>query len=175
MGPLSFRNRAGELVDLPTVPATRFKNEFGSIIEQATLTGAVAITKHNATKAVLLSVAEFEALTRQLNKTFNVKMIGWSDFKAILHGSAETVEQMPHVVQRLQELWGTQEAQAYIHQILRDNRNGTRQGFPLTVVEELLLLLAILDDELGAYKPPVELSLVDMDPPEEGRADPAAA
>jgi len=45
----------------------------------------------------------------------------------------------------------------------------------LTVVEELLLLLAILDDELGAYKPPVELSLVDMDPPEEGRADPAAA
>ena len=119
--------------------------------------------------------AEFEALTRQLNKTFNVKMIGWSDFKAVLHGSAETVEQMPHVVQRLQELWGTQEAQAYIHQILRDNRNGTRQGFPLTVVEELLLLLAILDDELGAYKPPVELSLVDMDPPEEGRADPAAA
>lgn len=64
MAPLSFRNRAGELVDLPTVPATRFKNEFGSIIEQATLTGAVAITKHNATKAVLLSVAEFEALTR---------------------------------------------------------------------------------------------------------------
>ncbi len=119
--------------------------------------------------------AEFEALTRQLNKTFNVKMIGWSDFKAVLHGSAETVEQMPHVVQRLQELWGTQEAQAYIHQILRDNRNGTRQGFPLTVVEELLLLLAILDDELGAYKPPAELSLVDMDPPEEGRADPAAA
>jgi hypothetical protein len=29
----------------------------------------------------------------------------------------------------------------------------------VTVVEELLLLLAILDDELGAYKPPVELSL----------------
>ncbi|MBN8283113.1 MAG: hypothetical protein J0L98_08015 [Zoogloea sp.] len=119
--------------------------------------------------------AEFEALTRQLNKTFNVKMIGWGDFKVVVNGAAETVEQMPHVVQRLQELWGTQEAQAYIHQILRDNRNGTRQGFPLTVVEELLLLLAILDDELGAYKPPVELSLVDMDPPEEGRADPAAA
>ena len=107
--------------------------------------------------------AEFEALTRQLNKTFNVKMISWSDFKTI-HGGADTVEQMPHVIQRLQDLWGTQEAQAYIHQILRDNRNGTRQGFPLTVVEELLLLLAILDDELGTYKPPTELSLVDMEP-----------
>ena len=108
--------------------------------------------------------AEFEALTRQLNKTFNVKMISWSDFKTI-RGGADTVEQIPHVVQRLQDLWGTQEAQAYIHQILRDNRNGTRQGFPLTVVEELLLLLAILDDELGTYKPPTELSLVDMEPP----------
>ena len=108
--------------------------------------------------------AEFEALTRQLNKTFNVKMISWSDFKTI-HGGADTVEQMPHVIQRLQDVWGTQEAQAYIHQILRDNRNGTRQGFPLTVVEELLLLLAILDDELGTYKPPNELSLVDMEPP----------
>ncbi len=108
--------------------------------------------------------AEFEALTRQLNKTFNVKMISWSDFKTLRSG-ADTVEQIPHVVQRLQALWGTQEAQAYIHQILRDNRNGTRQGFPLTVVEELLLLLAILDDELGTYKPPTELSLVDMETP----------
>ena len=108
--------------------------------------------------------AEFEALTRQLNKTFNVKMISWSDFKT-MRGGADTIEQIPHVIQRLQELWGTQEAQAYIHQILRDNRNGTRQGFPLTVVEELLLLLAILDDELGTYKPPTELSLVDMDQP----------
>lgn len=108
--------------------------------------------------------AEFEALTRQLNKTFNVKMISWSDFKTI-HGGADTVEQMPHVIQRLQDVWGTQEAQAYIHQLLRDNRNGTRQGFPLTVVEELLLLLAVLDDELGTYKPPNELSLVEMEPP----------
>lgn len=100
--------------------------------------------------------AEFEALTRQLNKTFNVKMVSWNDFKAVRTAPADSVEQMPHIIQRLQELWGTQEAQAYIHQILRDNRDGTRQGFPLSVVEELLLLLSILDSELGAYKPPSE-------------------
>jgi prevent-host-death family protein len=64
MTTLSFRNRAGELVDVPTVAATRFKNEFGAVFEQAALTGAVAITKHNTPKAVLLSYAEFEALTR---------------------------------------------------------------------------------------------------------------
>ena len=64
MATLTFRNRAGELVDLPTVAATRFKNEFGTIFEQAALGGAVAITKHNTLKAVLLSYAEFEALTK---------------------------------------------------------------------------------------------------------------
>ncbi|WP_110319912.1 type II toxin-antitoxin system Phd/YefM family antitoxin [Mycolicibacterium moriokaense] len=64
MSTLTFRNRDGELVDVQTVAATRFKNEFGSIFEQAALGGAVAITKHNTPKAVLLSYAEFEALTK---------------------------------------------------------------------------------------------------------------
>ena len=64
MASLTFRNSDGELVDVPTVAATRFKNEFGSIFEQAALGGAVAITKHNTPKAVLLSYAEFEALTK---------------------------------------------------------------------------------------------------------------
>lgn len=64
MAPLTFRNSDGELVDVPTVAATKFKNEFGSIFEQAALGGAVAITKHNTPKAVLLSFTEFEALTR---------------------------------------------------------------------------------------------------------------
>jgi antitoxin Phd len=64
MATLTFRNRDGELVDVPTVAATRFKNEFGTIFEQAALGGAVVITKHNTQKAVLLSYAEFEALTK---------------------------------------------------------------------------------------------------------------
>lgn len=108
--------------------------------------------------------AEFEALTRQLNKTFNVKTITWADFKAS-RAAPDSVEQMEHVTHQLQELWGTQEAQVYIHQLLRDNRNGTRQGFPLSVVEELLLLLAILDDMLGTYRPNLELTLAEMDAP----------
>jgi antitoxin Phd len=63
MPTLTFRNRAGKLVDVPAVPATRLKNAFGAVFEQATLGGAVMITKHDVPKAVLLSYAEFEALT----------------------------------------------------------------------------------------------------------------
>ena len=62
MASLTFKNSRGELVDVPSVAATRVKNEFGHILEQATHTGAVAITRHDTTKAVLLSLAEFESL-----------------------------------------------------------------------------------------------------------------
>jgi antitoxin Phd len=63
-GALKFRNAQGELVDILKVAATRFKNEFGAIFEQAALGGAVAITKHDAPKAVLISYDEFQALVR---------------------------------------------------------------------------------------------------------------
>jgi len=62
MATLTFRNSQGELVDIPTVAASRFKNEFGAIFEQAALGGAIAISKHDQPKAVLLSYAEFESL-----------------------------------------------------------------------------------------------------------------
>ena len=61
MSMLTFRNRQGALVDIPTVKATQVKNEFGSILEKAMRSGAVAITRHAAPKAVLLSYEEFES------------------------------------------------------------------------------------------------------------------
>ncbi len=62
MTALTFRNSAGDLVDVPSVPASRFKNEFGEMFDRATHGGAVAITRHDAPKAVLISYAEFKAL-----------------------------------------------------------------------------------------------------------------
>jgi antitoxin Phd len=64
MSTLTFRNSQGELIDILTVAASRFKNEFAAILEKAALGGAVAITKHDSPKAVLLSYAEFESLVK---------------------------------------------------------------------------------------------------------------
>jgi prevent-host-death family protein len=61
---ITFRNSVGELVDVPCVAATRVKNEFGSVLEQALRGGAVAITRHETPKAVLMAYAEFQALVR---------------------------------------------------------------------------------------------------------------
>src|SRR5690242_3408631 len=59
---IRFRNARGELVDLAQVPATQFKNELSAMFEQAALGRPVAITKHDAPKAVLISYDEFRAL-----------------------------------------------------------------------------------------------------------------
>lgn len=71
MSTLTFRNSHGELVDIPTVAATRLKNEFGAVLEQAVRGGAVAITRHDTTRAVLMSYEEFQALIKDRTPSLN--------------------------------------------------------------------------------------------------------
>ena len=75
MSKLTYRNSQGQLVDMSAVAATKVKNEFGSVLEQAMHGGAVAITRHDLPKAVLLSYEEFVALVKdrapQLNELTN--------------------------------------------------------------------------------------------------------
>ena len=58
----AFRNRRGEPVEASSVTATDAKKQFGRVLEMVLRGGAVVITKHDAPKAVLLSVDEFNAL-----------------------------------------------------------------------------------------------------------------
>lgn len=46
-----------------TVPATEAKNEFGRMLETVIQGGRIVITKHDAPKAVLISIDEFNELT----------------------------------------------------------------------------------------------------------------
>lgn len=61
---IAFRNRRGETVDTSSVTATDAKKEFARMLEMVIQGGVVVITKHDAPKAVLLSVDEFNALAR---------------------------------------------------------------------------------------------------------------
>ncbi len=71
MSTLTYRNSHGELVDVPTVAATRLKNGLGAVIEQVMRNGAVAITRHETPKAVLLAYDEFVALTKDRAPSLN--------------------------------------------------------------------------------------------------------
>lgn len=95
---------------------------------------------------------EFDAVAREFNKTFNINTVNWNNYDS-LRTSAQSLEQMPHIVDKLQRTWRTQECQDYLQHLLRDNRSGTRAGFPFTVIDEILVLSAILEDEFGPPSP----------------------
>jgi len=48
--------------EVEAVTATAAKNAFGAVLEKALSRGVVAITKHNAVRAVVLSAERYEAL-----------------------------------------------------------------------------------------------------------------
>jgi antitoxin Phd len=83
MSKLTFRNSRGNLIDVPSVAATRVKNEFGAILDKATHGGAVAITRHDTPKAVLISYDEFQSLVSARSSTLDD--LG-TEFDALLAG-----------------------------------------------------------------------------------------
>jgi prevent-host-death family protein len=58
----TFRNNRGETLEPSSVTASDAKSEFGRVLEMAIHGGAVVITKHDAPRAVLISVENFNAL-----------------------------------------------------------------------------------------------------------------
>jgi antitoxin Phd len=60
-------NRRGQSFSAVSMSATSAKNEFGRALETALRDGYVVITKHDQPKAVLVSLDEFEALSRSRN------------------------------------------------------------------------------------------------------------
>jgi prevent-host-death family protein len=59
----TFRNSRGETLEPSSVTASEAKSEFGRVLEMAIQGGAIVITKHDAPKAVLISVENFNALS----------------------------------------------------------------------------------------------------------------
>ena len=70
-GPAGFKNRRGEQIATTSVTATTAKKEFGRVLETVLQGGLVLITKHDAPKAVLISVDEFNALSRASQPTLD--------------------------------------------------------------------------------------------------------
>lgn len=61
----SAHTPAPRVQELPTVTATELKNATADVFEQVAAKQAVAITRHEKPRAVLLSVEQYEALTGQ--------------------------------------------------------------------------------------------------------------
>jgi prevent-host-death family protein len=86
---------------LPSVSATDIKNAFASVWDRMLAEGAIAITKHEKPKAVLVSIERFEELIRsnrsaldQLTEEFDDLLTGMQSAKA-KRGMAEAFKANP--------------------------------------------------------------------------------
>ena len=50
------------------------------------------------------------------------------------------LERLPHVLNKLCQLWGRPECEAYISRLIMDSRDGSRQGLPWEASMELMFL-----------------------------------
>jgi hypothetical protein len=85
---------------------------------------------------------DFERAAQELRQTFNVQPAAWGG--AI---GSFSIEDFPHLSNKLQKLWPRPECAAFLGHLLEDNRGGTRNGLPQCVAEEILLLEQMLGTE----------------------------
>lgn len=106
---------------------------------------------------------EYDDLAPKLNRAFNVKVPEWETFNEP-STTQESVEQFAHIMARINTSWPNQDCFEYITELLRDNRAGTRIGFPLGVIDDLLLLRSMLEwllaNPVATEAPPPRLALL---------------
>ena len=73
---------APRVAEMPTITATELKNATADVFEQVAARRAVAITRHDKPRAVLLSVEQYEALTGQQNPDWLEKL--HEDYRGLL-------------------------------------------------------------------------------------------
>ncbi len=97
---------------------------------------------------------EFEKVARELNRNFNVMIPSWEPVDAGDAASGglslvpvsepvSSLENIPRLMTKIVELWEAGDVLAYLNHLLRDNRAGERQGFPLAIIDEILFLIEL--------------------------------
>lgn len=98
---------------------------------------------------------DFSALAKRFHQTLNVIAPPWENSEQSMMVLPRSLTEFPHILARLTDGWGIMDAQDFLNHLLQDNRGGERQGFSMEVLQEILLLLAILElrDTLPELKP----------------------
>lgn len=104
---------------------------------------------------------EFEKVARELNRNFNVEVQEWGQLAetsgqvavdVVLDTEAagsrddapvDGIEDMPAIAGQVVARWPAGDVIGYLNQLLRDNRGGTRLGFSLPVVSDILFLIEL--------------------------------
>lgn len=61
--------------------------------------------------------------------------------------TSDLKQKHPHIMKKVEAMWGTKECRDYLMHLIKDSRDGARAGFDFTVASSILQLL-IRHDEL---------------------------
>ena len=68
------------------------------------------------------------------------RLMASSNVSTALPSDACGLERLPHLMNKLCQLWGRPECEAYISGLIMDSRDGSRQGLPWDAAMELMFL-----------------------------------
>ena len=87
---------------------------------------------------------DFEAYAKGLHDIYNVMTPVWYETEISIV-VPQSLEEFPHIIEKLCSVWPGELATVYLRGLITDNRGGDRTGFGKTVVNEILLLVAMLN------------------------------
>lgn len=86
------------------------------------------------------SEEEYERTVKECNHFFNIKMPSYAD---ALKPDDSTIEEHPHIVTRLEGVWGSQYAVGFLNDLIYNQQSQPREGFERGTFEELFFLKQI--------------------------------
>ena len=87
---------------------------------------------------------DFEAYAKGLHDIYNVMTPVWYETEISIY-VPQNLEEFPHIVEKLCSVWPGELATVYLRGLITDNRGGDRTGFGKAVLNEILMLVAMLD------------------------------
>jgi pilus assembly protein FimV len=86
---------------------------------------------------------KYELLLVRIEYVFNAKIPRWDGQFGI---TPRTLNDFPHVVEKICALWETDQIVPYLESLLHDQRDGTRQGFDLPVYRNIVQLITLASE-----------------------------
>lgn len=86
---------------------------------------------------------EYEIVRKQCRKHFNLNMPAYKKIKT--GPQKQGIESYPHIMNKLIQIWSSEEASSYLDALLHDCRDGSRAGFDLATYHDIVLLRVILE------------------------------
>ena len=91
---------------------------------------------------------EYENIARGLHEHFNIRMPAWN--QPLPAATASGIEDHTHVIAEIARRWGTHACHRYLGRLLADNRGGSRRGFGIDALDDILFLTDVLEVVLAA-------------------------